>query len=46
MCNFKIRKITYSKRSLQQGMTIAKISLRCILKPILSLVIRIIPLGL
>ena len=31
MYNFKIIKITYSKRSPEQPMTIAKISLHCIL---------------
>ena len=30
MCNFKIGKITYSNRSLEQRMTIAKISRCCI----------------
>ena len=32
MFKFKINKITYSKRSLEQRMTLAKISLHCILK--------------
>ena len=32
MCKFRIDKITYSKRSLEQRMTLVKISLYCILK--------------
>ena len=36
MCNFEIAKITYSKRSLEQRMTIAKTSLHCIFKSALS----------
>ena len=31
-CKFKIDEVTYSKRSLEQHMTLAKISLYCILK--------------
>ena len=32
MCKSKIDKVTYSKRSLEQHMTLAKKSLQCILK--------------
>ena len=32
MCNSKIGKITYSKRTLEQPMMIAKINLHCIVK--------------